>query len=233
VTRILTTLICLGLVLAISPVAAQLPENWTTVDILAVKWMSGSAVQEVQILDDETFHDAAIIKDGEELEWVLTCIQCDPSLEEEKCKACDVNLEFAILDLHFVADLDKLTHPYIHGVQGLPEDTGKFPELEKAPARGAKKWQFDGFDPYDPEFRKGRGEEDNRRIESKVELDPAGASSEVWKYTIVVEDPSSESNCLRFSANKVAELINNCSCDNEKLCDTWDPHVYTHPGRKK
>ena len=231
-TRILTSLICLGLVLTISPAAAQLPENWTTVDILAVKWMSGLAVQEVQILDDETFHDAAIIKDGEELEWVLTCIQCDASSSKgNKCKACDVNLEFAILDLHWVADLHELTEAFIKQAKNLDQN-GSFSTA--VPGRGQKKRQFDGFGDYDPSNRgRGKGERNKWKITSKVASIQPGASSELWKYTIAVEDPaaSASNDCLTFPGGN-ARLDLDC-CAKSAECDTWDPHVYTHPGRKK
>jgi hypothetical protein len=237
VTRLVTTLACAGLVLTLSPAAAQLPENWTTVDILAVKWMTGGTLTEVQILDDEAFHDAAIVKDGEELEWILTCIQCE-SGPNPRCTACNPDLQFAILDLHFVADLDLLSESYIDFVRGRPESdpfpVGVPPGLN----RGHKRRQFNGFPAYSSTGPpQGKGAPAHGRLASGVLKPGPGASSEIWKYTITVEEPPTDParephGCLQFHGAGPVTLDASC-CASSTECDTWDPHVYTHPARPK
>lgn len=238
--KLVTTLICAGLVLTMSPAKAQLPENWTTVEVLAVKWMTGTpgdpddpeVLNRVTIQKDESYHDAAIVSDDEELEWVLTCMQCNT--DTLQCKTCEENLEFAVLDLHWVADLHELTSKFIDQAKTRKWDD-PFTNPVDPPGRGEKKRTFEGFDPYDPS-QKGNGwgqkDEPKPKIKKKVTSAVSGASSELWKYTIAVEDPDpTGADCLEIKTNKEATLDPSCDCEGDRFCDIWDPHVYTHPGK--
>jgi hypothetical protein len=233
VTRLVTTLVFAGLVLTLSPAAAQLPESWTTVKVFAARWVdTDDNPTRVEILKGEAFHDTAIITNDpdEELEWKLNCVQFD---SQGNPGTCGTNLEFAIVDFHFVADLDSIADNIASEVPGDAENVD-FQEPVKL--KRGKKWVTD----FSPKFKnassslnkgKGQGNKAGQAFKSGVADSGFDGKSQLWKYTIVVEDPLSTSDCLSIKEDGEAELKNNCFCDDEALCDTWDPHVYTHGGR--
>jgi len=238
VKRLVTTLVCAGLVMTMSPAAAQLPTEWTTVKVFAARWVDANGdPTRVEILKGEAFHDSAIVTDGKQLEWELKCIQFDQDWNVSDCAA---ELEFAIVDFHFVADLDQIAEQIAPEVSNLDENK-PFPEPIKL-KRGEKAEKFSAKfkKDFDPAQRgHGQGRATGQTVESG-DVDPGfQGKSQLWKYTIVVEDPDAVppnyKNCLKFPGSpedpEKAVLAPPDCCDDSALCDIWDPHVYTHGGR--
>jgi len=244
VKRLVTTLVCAGLLLTLSPAAAQWDDDWNKVNVLAARWVHDDGAgtvtpKRVEILKWEEFHDTAIVTDGEELEWELKCIQFDQNLVVSDCAGA---LEFAIVDFHFVVDLDSISEDIASEVIGIPENqdfTGPV-ELKRGKKRAAKfSKNFKDHSQANTQG-KGWGQANGANFKSGPTNSDFSGGSQLWKYTIVVEDPLAvppdHKNCLKFGAGAAsdeAHLSPPECCDDSALCDIWDPHVYTHGGRHK